>query len=131
MGLRKETAIFYESPYRVKQAVAQIAVQLGGETRVVIGRELTKRYEEFIRGGAQEMSEHLKDRELKGEVVLLIEGGMLEGQQEEEFSTLPYKEHVELIMATKGIQSKDAIKEVAKIRQVKKQDVYSEYHNLT
>lgn len=130
VGQREETAIFYESPYRVKQAVAQIAAQLGEENRVVIGRELTKRYEEFIRGGAQEISDLIKDRELKGEVVLLIEGGSLVGSQEE-LESLPYKEHVELIMASKGVQSKEAIKEVAKIRQVKKQDVYSEYHNLT
>ncbi|MBZ6527314.1 16S rRNA (cytidine(1402)-2'-O)-methyltransferase [Aerococcaceae bacterium DSM 111021] len=131
VGQRDETAIFYESPYRIKQAVAQIVTHLGEDTRVVIGRELTKRYEEYIRGSASEVSNDVQGRELKGECVLLIEGGTLEASQEEAVSALPYKEHVELIMSTKGIQAKDAIKEVAKIREVKKQIVYNDYHDLT
>lgn len=131
IGQRDETAIFYESPYRIKQAVASVNSVLGEETPLVIGRELTKRYEEYIRGQAGEVSEHLQGREIKGECVLLIEGGHLEVDQHEALSNLPYKEHVELLMATKGIQAKDAIKEVAKIREVKKQIVYNDYHNLT
>src|SRR5699024_370741 len=116
---------------RNKQAVTQIVSQLVEDTQVVIARELTKRYEEYIRASAAEVSEHLKDRELKGECVLLIEGGSVKTATDESVSNLPYKEHVELMMTTKGIQAKDAIKEVAKIREVKKQIVYNDYHNLT
>lgn len=131
VGQRDETAIFYESPYRIKRAVSQVVTHLGEDTQVVIARELTKRYEEYIRASAAEVSEHLKDRELKGECVLLIEGGSVKTATDESVSNLPYKEHVELMMTTKGIQAKDAIKEVAKIREVKKQIVYNDYHNLT
>lgn len=130
VGLRHGTAIFYESPHRIKQSVGQIAKQLGENVPIVIGRELTKRYEEFIRGEAGEVMAHLNTREIKGEIVLLIQGGQLIDQQMEEISLLTYKEHVELVMATSGLRSKDAIKEVAKIRQVKKQEVYNAYHNI-
>lgn len=130
VGLRQGTAIFYESPHRIKQAVEQVVKQLGEDAPLVIGRELTKRYEEYIRGYAQEVSKHLVNREIKGEIVLLIEGGQRINQQQEEMELLSYKEHVELVMSTKGIQAKDAIKEVAKIRQVKKQEVYNAYHGI-
>lgn len=130
VGLRQGTAIFYESPHRIKQAVEQVVKHLGEDAPLVIGRELTKRYEEYIRGYAQEVSKHLVNREIKGEIVLLIEGGQMINQQQEEMELLSYKEHVELVMSTKGIQAKDAIKEVAKIRQVKKQEVYNAYHGI-
>ncbi|XJS10548.1 16S rRNA (cytidine(1402)-2'-O)-methyltransferase [Aerococcaceae bacterium WGS1372] len=130
VGLRQETAIFYESPHRIKQAIKQIDQQLGATVPVVIGRELTKRYEEYIRGEAGQLVEHLNHRDLKGEVVLLISGGQLINQQLEEIELLPYKEHVEMVMVSRGLRAKEAIKEVAKIRQVKKQEVYNAYHSI-
>lgn len=131
LGQRSETAIFYESPYRIKEAVKQIAKVLGPETPLVIGRELTKRYEEYLRGSAQEVQDYLKGAEIKGECVLLIEGGSLADKAQEDLEKLAYKEHVELLMAQRGISSKEAIKEVAKIHGVKKQAIYSDYHGLT
>lgn len=130
IGLRQETAIFYESPHRIKQAVQHIAQQLGETVPVVIGRELTKRYEEYIRGQAAQVAEHLNQREIKGEIVLLIQGGQLIEQRMEAIALLPYKEHVEMVMSSQGLRAKDAIKEVAKIRQVKKQIVYNAYHDI-
>lgn len=128
VGAREETAIFYESPYRIKQAVAAIEKTLGPHCSLVIARELTKHYEEYLRGDAQELLAYLEEHPLKGEIVLLIEGGGLE--TEVDFNQLPFKEHVELIMSVQGMIAKDAIKQVAKLRGVKKQEVYNAYHEL-
>lgn len=130
VGQRSETAIFYESPYRIKDAVEAVAKYLGPEVEIVIARELTKCYEQFIRGQAIEMVAYLKDESLKGECVLLIEGGSLSQVLSENQAHLPYKDHVQELMALKGLTAKEAIKEVAKIRKVRKQEVYNAYHDI-
>lgn len=134
VGSRQETAIFYESPFRIKKAVGAIEKELGPDTPVVVARELTKRYEEYIRGTASELATYLAEHSLKGEIVLMLEGGQLPAQgnlaQKAAQLELPYKEQVELAMAEDGLSAKDAIKQVAKQLGIKKQDVYQAYHEL-
>lgn len=134
VGSRQETAIFYESPFRIKKAVTMIEKELGPDTPVVIARELTKRYEEYLRGSASELVAYLADQALKGEIVLMIEGGQLppQGYLAEKAAQLelPYKEQVELAMAEAGLSSKEAVKQVAKQLGIKKQVVYQAYHEL-
>lgn len=67
------TVILYESPMRVQKTVEDI-VKYCGNRYIVISREITKKFEEFIRGNAHEVLETLKTRKLKGEIVLLIAG---------------------------------------------------------
>lgn len=64
------TVIIYESPYRVKQTLEEIQSEFGPETPVVIARELTKEYEQIIRGKVAEVLSSLKP--IKGEVVILF-----------------------------------------------------------
>ena len=64
------TVIIYESPYRVKQTLEEIQTEFGSETLVVIARELTKEYEQIIRGKVSEVLTNLKS--IKGEVVILF-----------------------------------------------------------
>src|SRR5699024_8650150 len=71
---KEETMIFYESPYRLKETIENLAAVLGEERRVVICRELTKRYEEFVRGNAKDVLEWLNQKTVKGEICLLVEG---------------------------------------------------------
>lgn len=134
VGSRQETAIFYESPFRIKKAVGAIEKELGPDTPVVVARELTKRYEEYIRGTASELATYLAEHSIKGEIVLMLEGGQLPAQgnlaQTAAQLELPYKEQVELAMAEDGLSAKDAIKQVAKQLGIKKQDVYQAYHEL-
>jgi len=73
--LRNETAIFFESPYRIDKTLTAIS-ELEGERRVVVARELTKRFEEYIRGTASDILEAKWER--KGEIVLLIYGGRID-----------------------------------------------------
>ncbi len=67
------TIIIYESPFRLLKTLAEIDKIMGGR-QVAVCRELTKRFEEIIRGGAGEVIEKLKDQQVRGEIVLVISG---------------------------------------------------------
>jgi 16S rRNA (cytidine1402-2'-O)-methyltransferase len=68
---RAETAILYESPYRLLKTLEDITESMPLR-QIVVARELTKKFEEFARGAAEEVYEKLKDRKIKGEIVLVI-----------------------------------------------------------
>lgn len=70
---RKETIIMYESPYRLEKTLADI-LEILGERRTVAARELTKKFEEFVRGTSSQVLEHFKSKKPRGEIVILIEG---------------------------------------------------------
>ena len=70
----KRTTVFYESPHRITKTLAMIVELLGDDRGVVVGRELTKKFEEFVRGTAAEVLDHFVQNEPKGEFVLLIAG---------------------------------------------------------
>ena len=68
----KSTTIFYESPFRIKKSLA-IIKELAPEKEILIAREITKRYEEFIHGSATEVNEKINARtSIKGEIVLIV-----------------------------------------------------------
>ena len=67
------TIILYETPHRIKDTLL-IIKQIMGERRIVIARELTKVFEEIIRGTLTEVIESLNRREIKGEITLVLEG---------------------------------------------------------
>ncbi|MBU0671907.1 MAG: 16S rRNA (cytidine(1402)-2'-O)-methyltransferase [Candidatus Margulisbacteria bacterium] len=75
------TIIIYESPYRLVKTLADIQKTLG-ERQVAVCRELTKKFEEIIRGRAGEVLEKLKDRKVKGEVVVVVSGSSQATQRE-------------------------------------------------
>ena len=68
------TIIFYESPYRVVKCLEQIAETFGTERRVAVVREITKKFEETVRGTVAEAIAHFKAHEPKGEFVIVVEG---------------------------------------------------------
>lgn len=67
------TLIFYESPKRLRALLADMEVALGPDRAAVICRELTKRFEEVSRGPLADLSERFADREVKGEIVVLVD----------------------------------------------------------
>jgi 16S rRNA (cytidine1402-2'-O)-methyltransferase len=69
----RETLIFYESPHRISETLRDI-LDILGEREIVLTRELTKVYEEIIRGNASEILNQVGDRRLKGEITLVISG---------------------------------------------------------
>ena len=124
---KEETLVFYESPYRIAKMLKSLADVFGADRRVVLAREVSKRYEEFIRGTAEEVSTWADETELKGEFVVMVSGNdnIVEETLWENWTIL---EHLEYKMNFEKMSSKQAIKEVAKDRGLPKRDVYAEYH---
>ena len=74
VGTSKETVIFYESPHRFLKTLEQLKKALNGSKRqVVIGRELTKVFEEVVKGEVRELIEYFEDKIIKGEFVVAVE----------------------------------------------------------
>jgi 16S rRNA (cytidine1402-2'-O)-methyltransferase len=65
------TLVFYESPYRVERLLGEL-LEVWPDRRVVLARELTKKFEEFLRGTPAELIELVRQRSLKGEFVVLV-----------------------------------------------------------
>ena len=102
-----------------------------GNRKVAICRELTKKFEEFIRGNLSEVVEWAHQDEIRGEFCLIIEGADESKLKEEESSwweNLSIEEHVNHYISVKDIPSKDAIKQTAKDRGINKREVYQAYH---
>ncbi|MCM0598708.1 16S rRNA (cytidine(1402)-2'-O)-methyltransferase [Periweissella fabalis] len=128
---REETMIFYESPYRLKKTLATMIAVIGAERQVVLARELTKRYEEFIRGSLAEVSQWAQENEIRGEFVMILAGNEnpeldTKINETDDLSIVDYVNQ----LINQGNKPNDAIKVVAKNRGLKKQQVYNIYHEL-
>lgn len=112
------TLIFYEAPHRVNEMLLDMLNSLGNR-RISISREITKKYEEVYRGTIQEIID--QNIEFKGELVIVVEG--YTSKHEYNMSLI---DHINMYIE-EGKSSKDAIKLVAKDRDMKKSEVYDEY----
>ncbi|MDR2389553.1 MAG: 16S rRNA (cytidine(1402)-2'-O)-methyltransferase [Tannerellaceae bacterium] len=74
LASEKRTMIFYESPHRLLKTLTQLAEYFGADRQVSISRELSKQYEETLRGTFDEMSAHFAQNNPRGEFVIIIEG---------------------------------------------------------
>ncbi len=116
------TIILYESPQRITALIADI-LPVFGDRRAVLAREMTKRYEEFIRGPLSEILENLKNRaDLKGECTLLIAGRADDGPSSWEDAREAIRRG--LSSSSKGLS--DLAKEVAATHGLPRKAVYSE-----
>ncbi len=109
----KNTLIFYESPHRIIETLKTILSVLG-DRKAVIGRELTKINEEFIRGQLSEFIE-LDPTSLKGEMVIIIEGNT--SPEDIDFNNL--KEQYDYLI-NKNISNKDATEILSHLLKIKK-----------
>lgn len=122
--------IFYESPFRVKDTIASLYAQFGNR-KATLARELTKRFEEYIRGSMEEVLAWTETNELKGEFVIIVEGAAdmdLIEEEENWWSELGVIEHVKHYIEKEGLTSKEAIKMTAADRKLPKREVYQAYH---
>ena len=120
LKLNKTTLIFYESPHRINDTLESLQNILGGERKISISREITKKYEEIYRGTIDEIIEGAFD--FKGELVIVVEGN----NEQEDFSNLDLISHINLYVNS-GMSKMESIKAVAKERGLKKSEVYNEY----
>lgn len=129
--LAKQTAslLFYESPHRLKDTL-QLMFETLGNRQVVLCRELTKKFEEFIRGSLEEVLEWARNDEIRGEFCIVVEGSNEKDALPEInwWEAIPISAHVDHYITEKGLPSKEAIKQVAKDRDISKRDVYQAYH---
>lgn len=125
----RATLIFYESPYRLKDTLS-IMQKILGNRNLSIARELTKRFEEYIRGTIDELLQWAQDNPLKGEFCLIVEGNKQTETSTEAmwWSHLSVKDHVEHYVVNESKTSKEAIKHVALERRLPKREVYRAYH---
>jgi 16S rRNA (cytidine1402-2'-O)-methyltransferase len=79
----KETLIFYESPHRLSETLLDI-FDILGDREIVLTRELTKVYEEILRGKVSEIQNQISDRKLRGEITLVISGKTRKGRSDRE-----------------------------------------------
>ncbi len=131
LNTRSETIILYESPHRLKMVLKHIQKVMGPNRKIVLARELTKRFEEFIRGTIAEVIAWSEETELRGEFCLILEGNKAPVLVEDTWNHFTISEHVQDIMEQDDVSSKEAIKSVAKLRGMKKQDVYAAFHQLS
>jgi 16S rRNA (cytidine1402-2'-O)-methyltransferase len=121
------TQVFYEAPHRIVETLADVVEVLGAGRHVVVAREVTKLYEEFLRGGAGEVLENLTARDaVKGEITLLIGKAEAADVQAEGTARVSLRQRVQQIMAKEKVDEKAALKMVAKERGVSKSEAYRE-----
>jgi len=114
------TLIFYEAPHRIHKTL-ELALEVLGDRKAVIARELTKVHEEYIRGN---LSDLLKREEIRGEIVLLVEG---KNKEDEEVNFDALLKEVDALI-NKGMRTRDAVSEVASRHRTSKNDLYDLYH---
>lgn len=117
-----DTLIFYEAPHHLKATLKALYSVLG-DRKVALGRELTKKFEEFQRGSLKEIMAHYEKNDPRGEYVIVVEG--FTGEIIAEESNLPQspKECCEYFIA-QGLDKKAAMREAAKALGLSRRDVY-------
>ena len=119
-----QTSVIYESPHKLKSTVQSI-MEIDPEREISISREITKKFEQHRRGTAQEIFQALDGEiPLKGEFVIVIRGY----EEEAVVSDIPIRDHVNQFIE-QGMKPTKAIKMVADIKGMKKQEVYDIYNS--
>ncbi len=120
---REETLVFYEAPHRIQKTLNDMFA-IFGNRKACIGRELTKKHEEYIRGGLEQLAQ-IDPATLKGEMVIVIEGSLGEIKPD-----INNDEIIQMVknMVSMGLSTKDAIKKVAEATNVNKNYIYKVYH---
>lgn len=123
------TLLFYEAPHRIKDTIHAMATEFG-DRKVCIARELTKTYEEWIRGDLHEIQHKLDTLKLKGEFCIVVQGLDQEQTQEESYwwTDLSMEDHVRHYVEIRGMSAKEAVKQTAVERKIPKREVYNAYH---
>lgn len=122
------TIIIYEAPHHLVKTLKELSDTLGGERRLTICRELTKRHEEKRQTTFAESLSYYEVNEPRGEYVLIIEGksrAQMEEEQRAGWESMSIEEHMEHY-ESRGIDRKEAMKLVARDRGVSKRDIYKE-----
>lgn len=130
LNLQTVTMIFYEAPHRLNKTLKNLMTVFGEERKIVLCRELTKRYEEYLRGTLADAVAWSNQEEVRGEFVLIVEGNAHPEETQPKKVSGSLKDQVQQLIDDHQMKPNAAIKQVAKNNHLKKQDVYNEYHGL-
>ena len=122
---KKETLIFYESPHRLIESLDYLKKSLGNR-KIAVCRELTKLHEDIYRGTIEEAYNWFLENKPRGEFVLVISGkteSEIKAEKEQELSGISVEQQL-INLINSGIDKKEAIKLVAKEREIPKKEVY-------
>lgn len=120
------TIVIYEAPHHLRATLEELKNALGGERRLAVCRELTKKHEENLQTTLADSLHYFEAHEPRGEFVLVIEGVMraqLEKEQQAAWADMSVEEHM-AHYESQGIDRKEAMRLVAKDRGVSKRDIY-------
>lgn len=117
----ERTMIFYESPHRLQDTLETMA-ELFPDRPMAAARELTKKFEEIVRGTPSELLTHFKEEGIRGEFVLLLQGASPAPAEERD---LDWAVQRTAQLQADGMPQKDAIKQAAKEAGLSKRDVYN------
>jgi 16S rRNA (cytidine1402-2'-O)-methyltransferase len=120
LDAERRTMVFFEAPHRLEPMLRALRERFGGDRRAAICRELTKTYEEVIRGSLSELLEWAESNEVRGEIAVVV-GGAPEREPGKP------EDHVEAVNAliAQGIRLKEAVAAVAEETRVSKRELYS------
>lgn len=121
---QEHTLVFFESPHRLRNSLKDM-MNVFGNRQGVVGRELTKLHEEFIRGNLQELWKHFKTVEPKGEFVVVVEGSEhVDRSQVEKWVGVSIADQLLQLMKEQKLSKTEAVKAVSKMRDLPREVVY-------
>jgi 16S rRNA (cytidine1402-2'-O)-methyltransferase len=118
-----DTLIFYEAPHRVDEMLHDVLKTLG-DRPVVIGREVTKLHEEFLRGTVSEILTKLKKKPAKGELTVLIGPSDDSEKPKARVPVRSTRREIEKLMASRGVSEREALKSLARSTHTPKSELY-------
>jgi 16S rRNA (cytidine1402-2'-O)-methyltransferase len=117
----RATLVFYEAPHRIRESLLDV-LEILGDRQAAVARELTKLYEQFIRGAVSEIIAHFEANEPRGEMTLVIAGNREDNLITVE--SVSISEEVERLARERGLSRSDAIKQAARARGLSKREAY-------
>jgi 16S rRNA (cytidine1402-2'-O)-methyltransferase len=120
LAREERTAVILESPYRLKDTIKDFCESFGGERRAAVCRELTKVYEQAVRGTLAEIAAYFEGKDVKGEIVIVLEGATILEQEADEETVLAVLQD----FINNGGTKKDAVGTTADLLKLNKNKVY-------
>jgi 16S rRNA (cytidine1402-2'-O)-methyltransferase len=126
LAKEERTIIFYEAPHKIVKTIEDM-LEVFGDRRAVITRELTKIHEETIRGTLSEILHRLREGTIKGEFTVIVHGWLAEPRKKD----IDAAEYLKNLMLHRGLSKKEAISVAAEELGLPKKEVYRESLKIT
>ena len=121
----EKTTILFESPHRLKKLLNEFKEYLGGQKEIEVYRELTKKFEQHIGNNVNDAIDFFKDKEVLGEITIVIKGKK-KSNQKQEFDKIELKKEINDLISA-GMSLSQASKYLAKKNNLKKSIIYDMY----